>query len=105
MTIELTIRLSDKLHRRLETRAREKDQPLDQVLLEELEKSLEIEAEPAMGRDRVLEALHSTGLIQPISTELVQRYVADLDFPRQELLKIPGKPLSEVIIEQRGELQ
>jgi len=105
MTVELTIRLSDKLHRRLETRAKEKDQPLDQVLMEELENILETEAEPAIERDRVLEALHSTGLIQPISTDLVQRYVSDPHSPRQKPLKILGKPLSEVIIEQRGRLQ
>lgn len=105
MTIELTIRLPGELHRRLETRAREKDQPLDQVLLEELEKGLQIEAEPAIEQERVLEALHSTGLIQPISTELVQRYVSDPDSPRHKPLKIPGQPLSEVIIEQRGRLQ
>jgi len=65
---------------------------------------LEIEAEPAIEQERVLEALHSTGLIQPISTELVQRYVSNPNSPRQKPLKIPGQPLSEVIIEQRGGL-
>jgi hypothetical protein len=43
-------------------------------------------------------------LIQPISTELVHKYVSDPDSPRQKPLKIPGQPLSEVIIEQRGKL-
>jgi predicted DNA-binding protein len=105
MTIELTIRLPGELHRRLEARAQEKGQPLDQVLLEELEKGLEIGVEPAIEQERVLEALHSTGLIQPISPELVQRYMPDPNLPRQKPLKIPGKPLSEVIIEQRGKLQ
>jgi len=105
MTIELTIRLPSELHRRLQTRAKERGQPLDQVLLEELEKGLGIEAERAVEQEHVLEALHSTGLIQPISTELVRRYVSDPDLPRQKPLKIPGKPLSEVIIEQRGKLQ
>lgn len=108
MTIELTIRLPGELHRRLEIRAEEKGRPLDQVLLEELEKvletELETEAEPTIKRERVLEALHSTGLIQPISAELVQRYVSDPEHPRQKPLKIPGQPLSEVIIEQRGKL-
>lgn len=104
MTIELTIRLPGELHRRLEIRAEEKGRPLDQVLLEELEKVLETEAEPTIKRERVLEALHSTGLIQPISAELVQRYVSDPEHPRQKPLKIPGQPLSEVIIEQRGKL-
>jgi len=104
MAVELTIRLPGELHRRLETRAEEKGRPLDQVLLEELEKVLEAEAEPTIKRERVLEALHSTGLIQPISTELVHKYVSDPDSPRQRPLKIPGQPLSEVIIEQRGKL-
>jgi len=105
MAIELTVRLPIELHRRLERRAKEKGQSLDQVLLEELEKGLEMEAKPAIERGHVLEALRSTGLIQPISPELVRRYVPDPDHPRQKPLKIPGKPLSEVIIEQRGKRQ
>lgn len=105
MAIELTIRLPVELHRRLEMRAKEKGQSLDQVLLEELEKGLEMEARLAIEREHVLEALRSTGLIQPLSPELVQRYVSDPDLPRQKPLKISGKPLSEVIIEQRGKLQ
>lgn len=105
MAIELTIRLPAELHQRLETRAKEKGQSLNQVLLEELEKGLEIGAKPSVEGEHVLEALCSTGLIQSISQELVQRYVSEPDRPRQKPLKIPGKPLSEIIIEQRGKLQ
>lgn len=105
MIVELTFRLPGELHRRLERRAKEKGQSLNQVLLEELEKGLEMEARPLTERGQVLEALRSTGLIQPIGPELVQRYVSDPDLPRQKPLKIPGKPISEVIIEQRGKPQ
>jgi hypothetical protein len=57
---------------------------------------------PADLRERTLRALMSTGLIQPLNlTRYIQR---PRNYQRRTPLKIPGKPLSEIIIEQRGRL-
>jgi hypothetical protein len=47
------------------------------------------------------EVLSSTGLLQPVSSELVATYVSNPDAPRQTPVQIQGKPLSAVLIEQR----
>ncbi|OGO40710.1 MAG: hypothetical protein A2Z03_02905 [Chloroflexi bacterium RBG_16_56_8] len=52
-------------------------------------------------RERTLRALESTGLILPRDSSVSENR---RNRPRQKPLKIPGKPLSEVIIEQRGKL-
>lgn len=55
-------------------------------------------------RDRTIRALQATGLIQPIAPSLVSRYAVDPHRGRRPPLRLPGKPLSEIIIEQRGRL-
>ncbi len=55
-------------------------------------------------RDRTLRALRATGLIQPIAPSLVSRYAVDPHRRRRPPLRLPGKPLSEIIIEQRSRL-
>ncbi|MBI4789374.1 MAG: hypothetical protein HY782_20270 [Chloroflexi bacterium] len=50
-------------------------------------------------RERTLRALASTGLVQ-----LPDPTASKRKRPRQKPLEIPGKPLSEIIIEQRGKL-
>ena len=55
-------------------------------------------------RDRTLRALQATGLIQPIAPSLLSRYAVDSPRSRRPPLRLPGKPLSEIIIEQRGRL-
>lgn len=59
---------------------------------------LESESRPSANlRERTLRALMSTGLVHmPRPAQSPRR--------RQKPLKIPGKPLSELIIEQRGRL-
>ncbi|MDE3088233.1 MAG: hypothetical protein KGJ80_02455 [Chloroflexota bacterium] len=52
-------------------------------------------------RERTLRVLESTGLIRPLT---LSRYIERPQRPRRTPLKIPGKPLSEIIIEQRGKL-
>jgi hypothetical protein len=56
------------------------------------------------GREKTLQALLATGLIQPLSLELVTRYKANQKRRRRSHLKISGVPLSQTIIEQRGKL-
>jgi hypothetical protein len=53
-------------------------------------------------RARTLRVLMATGLIQPLN---LSRYIQrPRNRPRRTPLKVPGKPLSEIIIEQRGRL-
>lgn len=55
-------------------------------------------------RDKTLQALQATGLIQPLSLELITRYKANRKRSRSSRLQISGVPLSQIIIEQRGKL-
>ncbi len=55
-------------------------------------------------RERTMRALRATGLIQPIAPNLVSRYAVEPHRRRRPPLRLPGKPLSEIIIEQRGRL-
>lgn len=55
-------------------------------------------------RERTLRALQATGLIRPIAPGLVSRYAVDSDHRRRSPLHLAGKPLSEIVIEQRGKL-
>lgn len=53
-------------------------------------------------REQTIRVLMETGLIQPLN---LSRYLQrPRNRPRSTPLKIPGKPLSEIIIEQRGRL-
>jgi hypothetical protein len=52
-------------------------------------------------RERTIRVLMATGLVQPLN---LSRYLNSRNRPRSTPLKIPGKPLSEIIIEQRGQL-
>ncbi len=86
----------------LATRLKPYREKLPQILELGLEQ-LETKTEPNLrARERTLQVLRSTGLIQPINFTW-------LDHPRRgrrrhSPVKMPGKPLSELIIEQRGRL-
>ncbi len=51
-------------------------------------------------RERIRRLLIEKGLVRPWDISLLPPGV--LDSPRQKPLAIPGKPVSEIIIEQRG---
>lgn len=51
-------------------------------------------------RERIIRLLAEKGLAHPLNKNLLPTGVADS--PRQKPLVIPGKPVSEIIIEQRG---
>ena len=51
-------------------------------------------------RERIRQMLIEKGLVKPFDKSLLPPGV--LDSPRQKPLVIPGKPVSEIIIEQRG---
>ena len=60
--------------------------------------------ETESSRNRTLRAIQATGLIQPIAPGLVSQYAAARRRPRRPPLRLPGKPLNEIIVEQRGRL-
>ncbi|MBX3050282.1 MAG: hypothetical protein KF753_02340 [Caldilineaceae bacterium] len=51
-----------------------------------------------------MRALISTGLVRPIAPGLVSRYATEPATHRHTPLSLPGTPLSEIVIEQRGRL-
>lgn len=53
-------------------------------------------------RRKMIEALRSTGLVVELDSTLATRYRADTVEPRRTPVYVPGKPLSEVIIAERG---
>jgi predicted RNase H-like HicB family nuclease len=53
-------------------------------------------------RRKMLEALRSTGLVVELDATLATRYRADAAQPRRTPVYVQGKPLSEVVIAERG---
>ena len=101
LTLELPLELQQLLQRRA---ARTRKEPR-QVAIEILQKELAAEEKPRNERERVVEVLQRAGLLRPLSDEL--RKMADPAVTHEEvrtaLGRAGGKPLSEVIIEQRQE--
>jgi hypothetical protein len=62
---------------------------------------VETEAEPAPTRSDVLAALRSTGILVELDPVIAARYRAGLDQQRRIPVQVEGKPLSEMIIEER----
>jgi len=52
-------------------------------------------------RARVIEALRGTGLITQLGSDILQRYGADETRRRQPPLQAEGKPVSQLIIQER----
>jgi hypothetical protein len=98
---ELTLILPDELYTQLQTQAARKGLPLEGFIVDQLATET-LTAEPKRREQHVLEeALASTGLLQAVSPDLIAAYVADPTMPRQSPMRVQGKPLSAVIIEQR----
>lgn len=102
---EITLVLPDDVYAKLQARAASKGTPLEVLIIEQLS----VEATPVGQQDtekRLLhEVLSSTGLLQPVSLDLIATYVSDSSAPRRSPIRVPGKPLSAVIVEQRGALK
>ena len=98
---ELTLTLPDELYIQLQAQAARKGLPLEGFIVEQL--TIEtLNAEPERQEQHVLEeALAATGLVQAVSPDLIAAYVPDPTTPRQSPVRVQGKPLSTVIIEQR----
>lgn len=98
---ELTLILPDELYTQLQAQAARKGLPLEGFIVDQLTTET-LNAEPKRREQHVLEeALASTGLLQTVSPDLIAAYVADPTTPRQSPVRVQGKPLSAVIVEQR----
>ncbi len=100
----LTLELPKDLLKLLQKRASERGEGLQEVALEILRRELvpEVKSE----RERVIEVLQAAGLIRPLSEELQQMIDPDIDYEavRRELAERSfDPPLSQIIIENRGE--
>jgi hypothetical protein len=102
---ELTLVLPDDLYRELQAKAVSKGMPLEGFIVERLAEKIITSRQDDEDKRRLHEALSATGLVQPISPELVATYVSDPSAPRQSPIQVQGKPLSTVIIEQRASLE
>jgi len=99
----LTLEMPKDLLAILKKRAVERGEEPQKVALSILQKELAPEAKSE--RERVIEVLQAAGLIRPLSEEL--RQIADPTITHEEVeaafAEAGGKPLSEIIIEQRRE--
>jgi predicted transcriptional regulator len=96
----ITIEISDELAERLQPYQTKIEQVLE-IGLQQI--SITEESQHTELRERMLAALRETGLIQPLDKNIAKKYQVDeLATPRQPPLVIQGKPVSSLIIEQRG---
>lgn len=99
---ELTLTLPDELYTQLQTKAMSKGVPVERFIVEQLEAEVTLTNKPEEEKHLLHEALTATGLLQPVSSELVATYVPDPSAPRRSPVQMQGKALSTVIIEQRA---
>ncbi|MEA3459317.1 MAG: hypothetical protein U9R11_01325 [Chloroflexota bacterium] len=100
----LTLELPKDLLKLLQKRASEGGQELQEAALQILQKELAPEAKGE--RERVIEVLRASGLVQPLSEELQQMIDPNIDYEavRRELAERSFEPpLSQIILENRGE--
>ena len=98
----LTLELPKDLLGLLQERASERGQKLQEAALRILQKEL---APEKSEREQVIEALRASGLVRPLSEDL--RKMIDPSVTHEEVeaafARAGGKPLSEIVIEQRRE--
>ncbi len=76
--------------------------PLERFILEQLAAETIPTEQQSQEKQLLPQALCSTGLLQPLSPDLIATYVPDPSAPRQSPIQVQGKPLSAVIVEQRA---
>ena len=99
---ELTLALSDDLYAQLEAKAASKGMPLERFIVEQLRAETVTHRQQDEDKRLLYEVLFSTGLLQPVNSDLIATYVSDSSAPRRSPVRVRGKPLSAVIIEQRA---
>jgi len=99
---ELTIKLPDELWQRLEKRARTQKKRIEEVIIEHLKTIPQIEESDL--QEKYERFFKESGLFVQVNDKEKRRYKAVSDREREELARkfSVGKPLSEVIIEERG---
>lgn len=101
----LTIELPNDTYLRLETTARQMGKSVDRLVVELLANHLPPVAAPSE-RDRVTAALQAAGMLAEPSEEMQriasQGAMLSEEAVRQALSRAGGKPLSEIVLEQRG---
>ena len=99
----LTLEMPKDLLTLLQKRAVELREEPQKVVLGILQKELAPEAKSE--REQVIEVLRASGMVRPLSRELQE--MADPTITHEEVeaafVRAGGKPLSEIIIEQRRE--
>ncbi len=101
----LTLELPKDLLSLLQERASERGQELQEAALRILQKELAPE-EVKSGRERIVEALRTSGLVRPLSEELRQMIDPGIDYEavRRELAGQSFEPpLSQIILDNRGQ--
>lgn len=101
MTI-LTLELSSEQYERLRAEAGRLGKPEEELAREWVAERLE---KPKSERERAREALRAAGLLAEPTSEMKKRAArskATLEEVRAALDRAGGKPLSEIILEQRG---
>lgn len=100
---ELTLTLPDELYKELQTKAASQGLPIEGFIVKRLVAEMVNIGQRDEEQHRLREVLSLTGLVQPVSADLVATYVTDPTAPRQNPVQMQGKPLSTIIIEQRDE--
>jgi hypothetical protein len=98
----LTLDLPPDLHERLRAEADRLGKPVDTVVREWLAERL---SSPASDRERARAALRAAGLLVEFTPEeraRAEEVTVTLDEVSAALDRAGGKPLSEIVLEQRG---
>ena len=100
---QLTIDVRPDVLERLRREATRTGKPIEKVASELLEERLS--TAPVTERERARDVLRAAGLLTELGPELKQRAAqstASLEEVSAALSRAGGKPLSEIVIEQRG---
>jgi len=96
----IQIQVSSELARRLLPYRSELPRILEWGLCH-IERETEVEPPPHPTRQAVLAALHSTGILVELDPAIAARYRAGSGQRQRTPVRVKGKPLSEMIIEER----
>ncbi len=96
----IQVQVSSELARRL----RPYQSELHRILewgLRHVEREAETESPASPTREDVLTVLRSTGILVELNPAIAARYRADSDRQHRTPVQVKGKPLSEMIVEER----
>jgi hypothetical protein len=101
---KVTLTLPDDLYAELQAEAARVGISLAEVIVERLTAESPTAEQRAEEKRLLQEVLDASGLLQPVSPDLVAAYVLEPSAPRRSPVRMQGAPLSAMIIEQRGTL-